>query len=615
MRKLWHLSVYQQYEKWKSLHKKFQYCSASTPGAVTIDNKIFFRNLHQLNIYTAAMRVAVSKFIRVLSIQKRNYLEDSFRQWREVVRLLNESDMTASHFEQHELEDENDPDVLPDADARRLFATQGIKRYHAFKNDPAGNAVDLAAVPIGLTRDDTNTLPPPWHASIGVMNLPKLPDLPDIVMENTKPPDKRNKNFSVEQHQKYNSFRSMIGGPTDNSCWIIPNRLVMGKTPLGRARNKGVGDSIVQTRCDALSQLVLAGIDTFISLLDPEEEQCAIAKANAEVESGVSGGSTVKVIKNIEEAVKYNWVQSRNALKSMTQRLQYQYDTLTMQLEDYKNLDPSDKLYEELHAEGVRYKAKRRLVIDSLTRANREQELYPDSVQWLRFPMKEFDEWSMNDILPSLWAIEQLIAEGKKLYIYSGDGVGRAGLICGCVLGRLYGLTPSETLLRMQSYHDCEKSQANKVVSLNCPRLRSQQELLCHIIIQSNRVYDGITVISQRDPESTYGVVEHPVRGHQLTKPVIKDMFPLFDTKRTAIHMKEKYSTCMSEKVMRHIPEVRQDAQIKYDPQEYRHGMTAVRVLPVLRPQSVEKPIQPMVAHFIESVASKKPTRSKSRRL
>ena len=72
---------------------------------------------------------------------------------------------------------------------------------------------------------------------------------------------------------------------------------------------------------------------------------------------------------------------------------------------------------------------------------------------------------------------------------------GRVGMIAGCLLGRLYGLTLTNTLYRIQACHDCAKSESylttTKNPPVNCPNKSIYRGLIADVLELSNRPFEG----------------------------------------------------------------------------------------------------------------------------
>lgn len=353
--------------------------------------------------------------------------------------------------------------------------------------------------------------------------LSVLPPLPIIPVSQDQ---KGNLAFTKENKPKYNSLRCRLEGPTEYSCWIIPGLLAMGTVPVGRAWRRRQVKTSVHTRIDAASQLVLSGISTFVSLLSPENEAVAEKRCPISLElspeRGGLGVSTADVQpgRMLEYCLPDIVSKSRFELKNVISGFKSQIENWNADIQLNVVDDPLDMRYEASLKEDLRLRARRAIAIECSDKAKLEHAQLPNSElvksEFVRMPIEQDFAPDLNDFLPLLWALERRLMAGERLYIYSLEGHGRCGLVCGCLLGRLYGLTPRETLFRMQVYHDSIASQVRRLVPINCPQLINQQELLSSVLKNTNRVFDGVTLRSQINPETYTSELHHLERGSQV---------------------------------------------------------------------------------------------------
>lgn len=102
---------------------------------------------------------------------------------------------------------------------------------------------------------------PPYNPEDGI-ELPRLP----LIYDASRDADAR-LNMTRQQRLEYRAYKANVEGPTDDSTWIIPGKLLMGKIPYGKARNNSSLDSI--------SAIFLAGVNVFVSLMSAKEESDA----------------------------------------------------------------------------------------------------------------------------------------------------------------------------------------------------------------------------------------------------------------------------------------------------------------------------------------------------
>lgn len=486
-----------------------------------MDNKIYFASHRDVNKYSRQLRIAVSKFVKVANRQRISCLLDSFCQWRNLVKSSKENDLKVTHCRSYEAIRDEVTDIQSHvAEVRRLHTQLHCNIQESLLSPPEDmSKIDadplddsrfgILSLPMALGRENSkqsheqgDVAPPPWHPSIGFHDLkslnaltrqspidniqerapsraksrseerlPFLPDLlplPDLVIRNKKATLHKFIEHSLADKQKYNSFKAIISGPTDHSCWIIPGRLAMGRIPIGKARAKGPVDSIIHTYTDCLSQLLLVGLNSFVSLIEPHEEDEALQMfpnqndfddaATSTSMSPRSASSTRQTANTLRDRVRRYYKEVKMELKNHLVALQDQLENKNIQLEEYSNIEePATymtaekiKRMEQLKRERLRLLAKKKLIMDEIEVTKKTIDKYPSFATWTSFPLRHNTVPPLDHIIPILWDLEQRLWHGECLYIYSKDGNGRAGLICACLLGRLYGLSHTETLLRMQ---------------------------------------------------------------------------------------------------------------------------------------------------------------------
>lgn len=362
---------------------------------------------------------------------------------------------------------------------------------------------------------------------------PDLPVIPGMIDPNG------NLMITEENKSKYNSFRKRMEGPTEHSCWIIPGVLAMGNLPIGRAWKRRQVKSIVNDRIDTAGQLVMAGLNVFVSLLGEEEEAVGEKRCTdylyrepskggmglADPDSASQGmKQAARVIpyvpgKAVEMALKDAHSDCKYHYKNLISIYKGDTENLAVDIKVNQTLQHQAPGVDKLKAEEIRLKVRRDYAVENLERARKEFKFAFSpglDPEFVRFPIPYDSVPSIKEFIPFLWKLEQLIMSGKRLYIYSLEGHGRAGMLCGCLLGRIYGLNPREALFRMQVYHDCTPSEGGRSVPVNCPQLVNQQEMLITVLQNTNRIFDGVTLRSKLNPETYKNEVDHLERGSQL---------------------------------------------------------------------------------------------------
>jgi protein-tyrosine phosphatase len=72
----------------------------------------------------------------------------------------------------------------------------------------------------------------------------------------------------------------------------------------------------------------------------------------------------------------------------------------------------------------------------------------------------------------------QRFHDGENMVIHCWGGHGRTGTVCAILLGKLYHLTPEESLLRVQAVHDCRSGGKKSL----CPQNSSQFQQVLRVL-------------------------------------------------------------------------------------------------------------------------------------
>lgn len=481
-----------QYEKWRQFHSQFNYSSSIDPHAVTFDNKIYFKTKRDANHYIKLLRAAVLKFTYHFEIHRTRTLNGMFQRWRESLREMEEASRRLGHWDVRLASAVAGPDET-EKEKERMFrlhghvhqslrvhkTIEGAKSMGISDDDRKFN--NVAAIPLAVRREAEEGAPPPAVPATGV-SLPPLPEVPAEIGVDGGPvvhPDKR---------PKFNSYLAKAVGPTDYSCWIIPGVLAMGALPVGAARIKkrASGGGIEIALKDAVSKLIQAGVGHFISLLPQEEEQQELTRRS------VSG--------SVESSVKASEVEVRKSLKQSLLQFKFARDTETVKLEAMPTLHHTNERFAAMEKEKTKRQYKILVATRDLEQATAEVAVLSEQVTWRRCALSSDPCPNKHELLPVIWAVEELIARKQVVYVYSNDGHGRAGLVCGCVLGRLYDLPAKDTLFRLQLHHGSYVSLQDKP-AVSCPQSQKQRILIQQVIEDTSRVYDGNLVRTQVNPE------------------------------------------------------------------------------------------------------------------
>lgn len=544
------------------VHGKYRYSDATNPLAKTTNKVIYFETIHELNKYSAFLRLCMLKIIKLLNRKRIILLQASVLKWKSGMAKFLESDIKVSHFH-HECIDEFDsattlnavdfvksecekiavefqkkqkmlnlmaneysydtasclPLRLPEKE--EYFAALGDDAENTLTNDITRNFLDLNIHSV-----------PSYTTSDGMVNLPSLPQ---IFIPNTA--DDR-KNLKTERRLNYCFFKDKMEGPTFDSNWVIPQVVLMGSIPWSsydesntvfpskKLKARPLDELIANTalsnqsyrvqdrasdnkrtrssktskeKVSAISMLLLSGIDVFVSLMEEEEE--SLLETNADIDH---------ITLRIDEALK-------NALVAVEKILRHCREVINKQQSQINAIPPyskSDPRYAGAYREQLRCKARIQVATDNMNKAKSQIKNLAPAVKWIRVPMKSDGTGINSDgIILIIWKLEELIRQGRKLYIYSAEGHGRAGMISGILLGRIYNLHPYETLYRLQASHDSALREIGRQFAVNCPQLPNQRNVLSQILNLTNLPLNTEVVIrSQKDPETfVEKMIQRPV--------------------------------------------------------------------------------------------------------
>ena len=247
----------------------------------------------------------------------------------------------------------------------------------------------------------------------------------------------------------------------------------MGNIPYGKAEKK--------SQISAITEIMLNGINLFVSLLSEQEERSdqKIRKQK----------SIMKLIPLYHQKALYAIGSSVADTKMIIADFQLQLDALNL-LEIY----PENE--KKIHIEKMRLIARIKVAGDKMRKGEMQKKKLPMKVKWVRKAVcGDAESYTPNDILPILWYLEDQLSKGTNIFLYCDNMHGRVGMIAGCLLGRLYGLTLTNTLYRIQACHDCAKSESylttTKNPPVNCPNKSIYRGLIADVLELSNRPFEG----------------------------------------------------------------------------------------------------------------------------
>ncbi|KAF0685143.1 Aste57867_22914 [Aphanomyces stellatus] len=362
----------------------------------------------------------------------------------------------------------------------------------------------------------------PWHPAWGVRLL-KLPRAYAHM--------KSDGGLAVEDITKYKQFRQNHSGPTAVSYWIIRERVLMGQYPRGQAfpdkRAKRVA-----ARADSITCLLLEEIGTFVCLLEHDEVDALEATLGAD--DRVPPASPSDKTRRHADAPRFHWhatVQFRHA------KLKQELENAARAAEKYVAM--AAKTLDQLTQRGdddafvLDLAAKKKTLSENnyqqaLANLNRLRPL-----SFLHLPIPHNCALTDSDLRRHLHDLEARLRAGENLYIFSGEGRGRAGLVGALLLGRLYGLTPQQALERQQRCHDCQRAVASLPSTrlISSPEEQTQINMVHQLLGITDTIYARVLTTG---PDEAYRVARTQRRGvgvqqYATTGGFMVDAFPSRD--------------------------------------------------------------------------------------
>lgn len=329
------------------------------------------------------------------------------------------------------------------------------------EGDPSDLAADVLA----------RQVPPSFHPAHGLSKL--LPPLPSMHARR-----QTDGSLLVENPTKFNSFMAGCAGPSDRSAWVIDGLLLLGVTP-----------SVVVPKLGSRSEvedLVMQGVGTFVCLLTPHELDHAVAQAELSKPLESELGFVHKSVLGMAQTEALDAEQSYKSHEEELKKLR----------ERYKR-QPRNKVVRDMED---RTRLARKAWEESRVRMNRVQRVF----HWVHWPLPKDDAPPLATLLPLVEQIERRIRGGERVYVFSTEGHGRAGMVTACVLGRLYSLPVEETLERIQLIHDSAKglgrmkdgSLLKPAQGRSCPYTAQQSHMVRQVVLYRATEYEPIITVT-----------------------------------------------------------------------------------------------------------------------
>ena len=362
-----------------------------------------------------------------------------------------------------------------------------------------------------------------WHGAQGNA-IPKHPPPMGVKAKNDG-------TVQILDLNRWQTFQEQMDGPTDTCTWIIRPRLLFGAYPEGNSR---IDSTKLNARTPSINALAQAKIACYVCLLTHEE-----VKAKGKGFEDVIG----KLAKQ-QQVTLINQVKSRKARIEVLLKQQSDMKTEYASQQKKKKENPKIKINDEITEERLEEMA------SSVEKAQRSLKMgqetldaWPSKPEFLRFPLDppmpmESSVYPAERLLEICEAVEARLRMKRRVFIFSEDGHGRAGCIAACLFARLYGLTGTEALSRVQRTFDCrgdilwrnkKRRKGRQLPKLSCPKhLVQRVSVLQFIDGREREMYSSVARTGlYRDPEtgeelrsrgyqSVY--IRHPLRGIGIPK-------------------------------------------------------------------------------------------------
>jgi len=410
-------------------------------AAYSVDNKVFFATKKELDQWAQIWMYYVRRMGALIVRGVRQRTVDAFTIWKaDWLESKTGDDDDAD-------EDESAPGTAPDT-VSTVPSTRGTR----------------------TTTDGVEEFFVPWHPAEDI----ELPTLPQPYAK--RGPDG---GLDIENKIKYNTFRAHTVGPCDTNSWLVPGVVAFGAYPEGIASKKA---KRLSSYPDSVSQLLLAGIDVYVSLM-PDHEEREFERKNK--------------LRTLPDLLKRQVKSTRKQLKAACVHADMSMSVLETELQALPICPKYDLRWEEMMVPRREVMARLRLARQQADRAHNSLRAVPGDVSVLRFPVEndcEFDSDEM--LLEAAECIESYIREGRRVFFFSRLGHGRVGVLAAALLGRLYGLPARVCLARTQLHHDARPG----VDRFSCPQTMPQVAQVERVIGLTEGYY--VDVYEAREDET-----------------------------------------------------------------------------------------------------------------
>ncbi|CAM9250159.1 unnamed protein product [Ectocarpus sp. 4 AP-2014] len=139
-------------------------------------------------------------------------------------------------------------------------------------------------------------------------------------------------------------------------------------------------------------------------------------------------------------------------------------------------------------------------------------DIFPAELHVAWEPLPEDEAPSVEAVVELAVRLEDRLRKGEKLCLWSPRGHGRVGLVGAVLLGRLYGFTAEDALLRVQVCHDAQDSLKGQP-QISCPQTIAQVQCVREVLLRQSSIYTDLVMRADL-PASKRGVqVCKSIRG------------------------------------------------------------------------------------------------------
>ncbi|CAM9942762.1 unnamed protein product, partial [Pylaiella littoralis] len=131
-------------------------------------------------------------------------------------------------------------------------------------------------------------------------------------------------------------------------------------------------------------------------------------------------------------------------------------------------------------------------------------DLFPSELKVAWEPLPEDEAPGVDGVVELALRLENRLRTGEKLCLWSPRGHGRVGLVGAVLLGRLYGCTAEDALIRVQVCHDARESLKGQL-QISCPQTIAQVQCVREALLQMSSIYTDLVMRADL-PASNRGV-------------------------------------------------------------------------------------------------------------